>query len=150
MIVKDLDAEKLAMKARDSLSSYCYLECSAYCCRRGYLLLSASEVKLMQNTNIKDLKIIPVKTKFERKKYIFNLGLKRNGCKQNGCPNLLDYKCTIHKNPLRPKACKEFPLFIWKNKTILVTDECPAVKENKLYPFLAEFKMRGYTIIYSS
>ena len=143
MIVKDVVAQELAVAARNSISKYCYLECNAYCCRRGYLLLSASEVGLMKDINKKDLKIMPIRTKNDKKRYIFNLGLK-----SHGCPNLLNYKCTIHLNPARPKACKEYPLFIWENKTVVVTDECPAVKDNKLYSYLAEFKSLGYTLIY--
>jgi Fe-S-cluster containining protein len=138
---KNITSEKLAITARKSLSKYCYTECKAYCCRKGYLLLTAKEVKLIQNTHKKNLKITPT----NKKKYIFNLG-----SNTNGCPNLQNYKCTIHKNPARPKACKEFPLFIWKNKTIMVTHACPAVKENKLYPYLAKFKTMKYKIIYNT
>ncbi|MGV8171444.1 MAG: YkgJ family cysteine cluster protein [Candidatus Woesearchaeota archaeon] len=141
----DAIAEELAIRARESLSGYCYSECMAYCCRRGYLLLSAEEVGLMQNTCIEDLKIMPLRTKTDAKRYIFNLG-----SKGLGCPNLSEYKCVIHTNPARPKACKEFPLFIWNNNTIVINDECPAVKENRLYPYLAEFKNMGYKLIYSS
>lgn len=128
-------AEDLAVRARESLSSYCYNECLAYCCRKGYLLLSEPEVPLFQ-MDIKDLVIMPID-----RSYIFNLG--------KGCPNLQGYKCLIHKNPLRPKACKEFPLFIF-GKTVVVTEDCPAVKQNKLYPFLAEFKSMGYNLVYST
>jgi len=145
MIIKDAVAETLAINARESLSSYCYTECKAYCCRRGYLILSAKEVSLMKDTLKEDLKIMPIRTESDKKRYIFNLG---SGI--NGCPNLTDYKCTIHTNLSRPKACKEFPLFIWKNKTVLVTDECPAVKENKLYSYLSEFKAMGYKIVYKT
>jgi hypothetical protein len=128
-------AESLAISARESISSYCYNECLAYCCRKGYLLLSEKEVNLLQ-MDIKNLVILPVD-----KRYIFNLS--------KGCPNLKEYKCIIHKNPERPKACKEFPLFICEN-TIVVTEDCPAVKQDMLYPYLAEFKARGYTLIYTS
>jgi len=147
MIVKDAFAEDLAISARDSLSSYCYSECMAYCCRRGYLLLSAEEVGLMRNTLIEDLKIMPIRTEVvnDAKRFIFSLSA--NG---KGCPNLSDYKCVIHTNPNRPKACKEFPLFIGNDKTIIIGDECPAVKENQLYTYLAEFKRKGYKLIYSS
>jgi Fe-S-cluster containining protein len=146
-IIKDEVAETLAIAARKSISNYCYSECMAYCCRRGYLLLSAEEVGLMRNINIEDLKIMPIRIEIanDAKRYIFNLG-----AKSFGCPNLTDYKCVIHANPLRPKACKEYPLFIWKDKTIVITDECPAVKENQLYAYLSEFKALGYKLIYSS
>lgn len=128
-------AEKLAISARKSISSYCFNECLAYCCRRGYLLLSKKEVGLLR-IDFNNLVIMPVD-----KRYIFNLS--------KGCPNLKDYKCTIHKNSKRPKVCKEFPLFIFE-KTIIITEDCPAVKENMLYPFLAEFKSMGYKLIYTS
>jgi len=146
MILKDVAAEKLAIIARKSLSSYCYNECKAYCCRRGYLLLSEKEVGLMLNVRKEDLPLMPLRTKTDKKRYIFNLGSKGG----NGCPNLLDYKCIIHTNPNRPKACKEFPLFILDNKKIVVSDECPAVKENRLYPYLAEFKLMGYKLVYDN
>jgi hypothetical protein len=126
--------ERLAISARKSISSYCYNECLAYCCRRGYLLLSEKEVNLLK-IDITTLKILPVD-----KRYIFNLS--------TGCPNLKKYKCIIHTNPDRPKTCKEFPLFI-SEKTIIITEDCPAVKDNMLYPFLAEFKKMGYEIKYS-
>jgi Fe-S-cluster containining protein len=127
-------AERLAISARESLSSYCYKECLAYCCRKGYLLLSEKEVNLLC-LDIKDLTIMPID-----KRYIFNLG--------KGCPNLINYKCIIHKNSKRPKACREFPLFISEDK-IIITEDCPAIKANMLYPFLAEFKAMGFTLIYS-
>ena len=128
-------SESLAISARASISSYCYNECLAYCCRRGYLLLSEKEANLLQ-IDTKDLILMPID-----KRYIFNLG--------KGCPNLVEFKCIIHKNPDRPKACKEFPLFISEN-TIIVTEDCPAVKQSMLYPYLAEFKTMGYTLIYTS
>ncbi len=144
MNIKDAAAEKLAMAARKSLSSYCYSECKASCYRKGYLLLTAKEVSLIKGTHKEDLKILPVQMKTNEKGYVFNLG-----SRVDGCPNLLDYKCAIHENPARPKTCKEFPLFFWKNKTIMVTYACSAVKENKLYPYLAKFKRMGYKLVYS-
>ncbi len=162
MVLKDVDvtktdveAEKLAISARESISSYCYTECKAYCCRKGYLLLTAEEVALMRNSCKDDLEMIP--TDANEQRYVFNLG-----SRVTGCPNLENnsdinsdnhadrYKCIIHKDPKRPKACKEFPLFIWSNKTVMVTNVCPAVKEHKLYPYLVQFKSMGYKIIYGS
>ena len=145
MIIKDITGEELANAARQSLSSYCYLMCGAYCCKRGYLVLSEEEVGLMKNTNIEELKLAPIDAEIvnDTKKYIFNLGFT-----DQGCPNLCEYKCEIHTNPKRPKACKEFPIFVRENKTVIVTDECPGVLTNLLYPYLAEFKKRGYKLIY--
>jgi len=143
VIVQDGIAEKLAIKARASISTYCYTECRAYCCRKGYLLLTAKEVKLIRNVSIKELKMIPVLTALNKKGYVLDLGQKLSGC-----PNLENYKCTIHKNPNRPKTCGDFPLFIWKDKTIMVTNACPAVRENKLYPYLSKFKKMGYKLVH--
>lgn len=128
-------AEKLAINARKSISNYCYNECLAFCCRRGYLLLSQKEASLLQIGSEK-----LASAKFD-KKFVFNLG--------KGCPLLKDYKCGIHKNPNRPKACREFPLFI-HGKEIIVTEDCPAVKLNMLYPYLGKFKTMGYNLIYTS
>lgn len=136
----NFDPEELANKARESLSTYCFTECKAKCCRKGFLLLKAEEVPLMQGVDKEKLKVIP--TAEDGREFVLNLGEK-----ETGCPNLQDYKCMIHKNPNRPKACQDFPLFIWKNKTIMVTHACPGVRENMLYPFLAEFKMKGYKIV---
>jgi hypothetical protein len=144
MITEDVAAEKLAITARESISSYCYTECKAYCCRRGYLLLKAEELQLIKGMTKKNPRMIPVYTKLDKHAFALNLG-----GKLNGCPNLTDYKCTIHKNPLRPKTCKDFPLFIRANKTIMITNACPAVFENKFYPFLAEFKKMGYKLEYA-
>jgi Fe-S-cluster containining protein len=134
----DPKAEKLAAEARDSLSEFCYTECLAYCCRRGYLLLSEAEVSLMQ-VNKDDLHQMPCSGD-DAIKYIFHLG------KNEGCPNLIDHKCSIHTNSQRPKACRDFPVFLFEKK-VIVSEECPAVDQNRLYPILAEFKKIGYEIV---
>ena len=137
MILKNI-AEKLARQARNSISDHCY-ECKALCCRSEHLLLTEKEAVGMMKMDLSELRKLEVP---KEDKYIFNLG-------SSSCPNLRNYRCNIHKNPDRPKACKEFPLFIWKNNTIMVSFKCPAAKENKLYPFLAKFKALGYKLVYS-
>lgn len=136
----DIVAEELANKARESLSSYCINECKAKCCRMGFLLLTEAEVPLFKNTFKENLRSIPIQE--DKKEFILNLN-------KGGCPNLKDNKCTIHTNPLRPKTCSSYPLFVRKNKTILISNTCEGVRENKLYPFLAEFKQKGYTLTYT-
>jgi Fe-S-cluster containining protein len=126
-------AEKLVLKARNSIGKYCFTECKAYCCRKGYLMLTNKETIMMMKKS-KD-----VLTKIERGKYVLDLGAK-------GCPSLKNYKCSIHKNPKRPKACKEFPIFIWDKKTIKVSQRCLAVKNELIYPYLAKLKLMGYKI----
>ena len=141
--ITDVAAEKLAILARDSLSSYCYTECKAYCCRHGHLLLTGKEVELFKDTRKEDLKIVSLHDGIDGQRYVLNLK-----SHVDGCPNLSGYKCIIHKDPDRPKACKEFPLFIWKDKTVMVTNVCPAVKDNMLFPYLTQFKSMGYKIVY--
>ncbi len=42
-----MDAEQIAEKARKSISKFCYEECNAYCCRKGYLILNKDEVDVV-------------------------------------------------------------------------------------------------------
>ena len=134
-----MDAEKLAEKARSSISVYCIEDCKAYCCRKGYLELTKEELNLISNNDKKTLEDKNSLDYTQNETYLLDLGL------QN-CPSLKDSFCTIHKNPKRPNACKEFPLFIWENKIIHLSRRCPAVREEKLYPFIAKFKQMGYEI----
>ena len=142
---KDADnkANQIADAARASLSDYCSSECKAYCCRRGFLLLEKDQVPLFASSE-KDSRVIATEKDGGGIAYAFDLA----GA-PDGCPKLRDHLCIIHKDPARPKACKDFPLFFWKEKTVMATRVCPAVKENKLYPFLAELKRLGYRIVYS-
>ncbi|MFQ5474254.1 MAG: hypothetical protein ACE5DM_00290 [Candidatus Nanoarchaeia archaeon] len=39
--------EAIADRARESISQYCIEECKAYCCRKGYLLLTPEEKALV-------------------------------------------------------------------------------------------------------
>jgi Fe-S-cluster containining protein len=142
-ILETNDIEILANQARNSISDYCSKECNALCCRSEHILLTELEVINIMHMKPSSLEIIKEDLYYDDRKYIFNLG-----SQTLPCPNLKDLKCTIHKNPDRPKACKEFPLFIWQNKTIMVSFRCPAAKENKLYPYLAKFKSLGYNILY--
>lgn len=134
-----MNEELLANEARTSISEYCFTECNAYCCRKGYILLSREEADLLTHNKTDELIEKEVIAIEEGGEYVVDFS------KQN-CPSLKDNMCTIHKNPNRPKACKEFPLFIWPHKIIHISQRCPAVKENKLYPYLTQFKLMGYTI----
>jgi Fe-S-cluster containining protein len=136
----DLKAERLAVKARNSLSTYCYSECKAYCCRKGYLLMSEKETILVAGVQMKKIKENNSLTAINTGEYMLHLG-----AHGQSCPSLKEFRCEIHKNPNRPLACKEFPLFIWKNKKIRVSSRCPAVNEGLLYPYLARFKLMGYS-----
>lgn len=142
---KKIAAEKLAVKARESISKYCFTECGAYCCRKGYLPMTAKQAKVVGGDEKNNLIEKGFLTKIEGGKYVLELW----GDTQ-GCPRLDGFKCTIHKNPDRPTACKEFPIFIWGKNTIRVSRRCPAVKEDLLYPYLAKFKLMGYELSYGS
>jgi Fe-S-cluster containining protein len=136
-------AETLATKARNSLGKYCYSECNAYCCRKGLILMTAKEAKLLSSGKHK--KMENVFTKTEKGKYVLDLSEKI------GCPQLKNSRCTVHKHPGRPTACKDFPLFIWRKKgkdVIHLSGRCPAVNAGLLYPFLAKFKLMGFDLDY--
>ncbi|MBI2662709.1 YkgJ family cysteine cluster protein [Candidatus Woesearchaeota archaeon] len=133
----------LAIEARNSLGSYCFTECHAYCCRKGYLILTPKEADLLSPNNKKESILNKTIIPLHGGKYVLDLGSK------DGCPQLQEHKCNIHTNPERPLACKEFPLFI-KGNTIRLSRRCPAVRENILYPYLAQFKLLGYTLAYGN
>lgn len=136
-------AENIAMKARNSISSYCSSECKAYCCRKGYLLMTSKEKDLVVNNHNNELNDNGCLIKTEKGEYSLDLD-----SAHQGCPSLDGNKCKIHKNPDRPKACKEFPLFLWDNKMIRMSERCPAVRADLFYPFIAEFKLMGYNVSY--
>ena len=128
-------AEILAKKARNSIGKYCMEECNSLCCRKGFIKLTDKELKLVigdKVINKSEIKII-------------SLGMNRL-CLDKNCPSLLNQKCTIHTNKNRPLICKEFPLFIDGNR-IVVSHDCPAVEDNKLYPFLRKFKKMGFDVV---
>lgn len=129
----DPSIEQLAKEARDSLSEYCYSECRSYCCRKGYLLLTEKEAKLITDKRLKQDKDGGYILDFDDDKA--------------GCPRLSDFKCTIYKEEGRPKACKEFPIFIWENKMIRISPRCPAVRAGLLYPYTARFVKMGFSIV---
>ena len=137
-------AASLAIAARNSLRSYCFTECHAYCCRKGYLILTPKEADLLSNNNKKEMIEKKSLTPIPGGKYVLDLASEKFGCQQ-----LQEYKCNIHTNLHRPLACKEFPLFISGN-TIRLSHRCPAVQENLLYPYLAQFKLLSYPITYGT
>lgn len=105
--------------------------------------MSLKEKDLVVNGHNKELSENGCLIKTEKGEY--SLDLDSN---HEGCPSLDENKCKIHNDLGRPKACKEFPIFIWENKTIRLSQRCPAVMGNILYPYLAEFKLMGYSFSY--
>lgn len=127
-----MEAENIAKKARKSISQFCFEECNAYCCRKGYLLLTKKELDLVAGK--KQIKIQLQKDN----KYSLFLG--------DTCPSLQgNFKCKIHRNRNRPQACKEFPIFIYE-KNIILSGRCLAVKQGKFYPYIKQWLKLGYKI----
>jgi Fe-S-cluster containining protein len=137
-----MNIELLVDEARNSINTFCYEECNAYCCKKGYLILSKEETKLMINKNKRQLLKEKSLYKMKDNRYAFNLDNKFGFC-----PRLIDNKCSIHKHPNRSSTCKKFPIFII-DKTIKVSTRCPAVKQGKLYPYIHKFIKMGYKILY--
>ena len=136
-----MKAEEIANKARDALSEYCINECSAYCCRKGYLILSKKEMELITNDKENLLRSEGFIRPLLGGKYSVILGNSLGGC-----PSLKDSKCTIHKNSERPLACKEFPIFI-SGKQVRISKRCFGAKTGLLYPYIRELISLGYEIV---
>ena len=128
-----MDSKQLANKARKSISNYCINECSAYCCRKGYLIVSKKELDLIDSGKKGDVK--------ELEDGNFSLNMNKTPC-----PSLSgDFTCGVHMEKDRPQTCKDFPLFIKGDKVHLST-RCFAVKENMFFAFIKEFEGLGFKV----
>ena len=134
-------AKQIMEDARNSIGAFCSEECKAYCCRKGYLVITDSQADLLLGERRKE---------FEQKKLIKKQEDGRHslflGDYNHTCPRLKDYVCTIHKNPNRPQACQDFPLFT-EGKRIMLSPRCLAVKKEMLYPYVAELLAMGYELV---
>jgi Fe-S-cluster containining protein len=137
-----MNIEILVQEARNSISRFCYEECNAYCCKKGYLILSEEEIELMIIRDKEGLIKEKSLYKMPDDKYAFNLNNKFGFC-----PRLVDNKCTIHKHPNRSLTCKKFPIFVFA-KSIKLSNRCLAVREGKLYAYIHKFKKMGYQVLY--
>lgn len=130
--------ETLAEKTRKKISDFCINECCAFCCRKGYLTLSLREMNLIVGDV--EAKLI------SEEKLNEMLNGKYSLCFENsleGCPQLKDKKCLIHANSLRPKTCKDFPIFIL-GKKIKISNRCPAKADGKFFKFEHDAMNLGY------
>lgn len=125
-------AEKIADKARKSISKFCIEECKAYCCRKGYLILDDSNVNLVTQGNKDKLMSNYVLKELGDERYSFFLGHR-----DHPCPSLKDHRCMIHSDDKRPLACKNFPLFI-EDDILRLSPRCVAVKLGMLYPYVTK------------
>jgi hypothetical protein len=134
-----MDAEAVINKARQSISRFCIEECKSYCCRRGYLTLKEKEVDIVtqgRRQEFIDKKIL------KKLKYDYSMFL---GDDNTTCPCLKDFKCIIHESMERPKACRDFPIFVDGN-LIKLSPRCLAVKAGMLYPYVKRLMMMGYKL----
>jgi hypothetical protein len=136
-----MDINKYLKQARKSIGKFCIEECNAYCCKKGYLILSDKEVKITLS-NMKDflerddsLKIISPKS--------YSLKLHNS---YGSCPSLKDNKCIIHNKKSRSNTCKDYPIFKIDDKTIHFSKRCLAVKQNKFYPYIHKLKKMGFIV----
>jgi Fe-S-cluster containining protein len=135
-----MDAEKIADKARKAIGKFCMEECKAYCCRKGYLNFGPESVDIICQGRKDELEEKKTLAKIKDGKYSLYLGNY-----DQPCPSLKDYKCMIHKNPKRPLACKQFPVFL-EGRTLRLSSRCLAVKQGLLYPYIKKILSLGYTI----
>jgi len=133
--------QELANSVRAKISDYCYTECHAYCCRKGYLMISEEELNLIVGEDKN--KFISEGSVSEMINGKFRLDFS-NSC--GGCPQLKDFKCMIHTEEKRPQTCKDFPIFIL-GKKIKISNRCPAKKAGKFYFFEKEATDLGYEIV---
>ena len=122
-----MHSEEIIEKVKQSLGEFCYTECKAFCCRKGYLVLKNEELDNFVNGRKEELEREGILMKGKNGNYYVELGKK-------GCPNLnKDFKCKIYSK--RPSVCRQFPLMN-SGKYIIIPDICPLAKEQKLYPLI--------------
>ncbi len=138
--MNNMDAENIAQKARKSISKFCYEECKAYCCRKGYLILDKDEVDVVTQGKRKQLEKDKMLKKIKNGKYSLYMGNY-----DFPCPSLKDNKCMIHNDPKRPKTCNDFPLFL-QGKVIRLSLRCLAVKQDLFYPYVKQLVVLGYIV----
>ncbi len=128
-------------KARKSISKFCIDECHAYCCRKGYLVLTEKEAKLItKKENLIESKNIKKLDNGNYSLYLGGIGMP--------CPSLKkEFECGIHDKRARPKTCKDFPIFVLDEKTVKFSSRCLAVKLNMFYPYVKKLISEGYTVI---
>jgi Fe-S-cluster containining protein len=133
-----MDAEHILTEARESISLFCMQECKAYCCRKGYLVLTSKEAVLVSGH--------PLSTKDDALRDVVGGGHALHlGETHAGCPCLKDFKCTIHTDVSRPKTCKDFPIFRQGN-VVRFSPRCPAVQAGKMYQVEHELMQLGFEI----
>jgi len=133
--------KKLVEEIQISMEDFCRQECHAFCCRKGYLMLSRKEVELVVGDK-ENILIAEGRLK-EMINGKYSLSFENS---LGGCPQLKDNKCMIHSEVGRSNTCKDFPILILRNK-IKISNRCPAKKENKFFKFEKEAIALGYEVV---
>ena len=120
--------EDLLKKARKDIEKYCMEECAAYCCRKGFLVLTEDELDIVTKGDHSKIK--------KQKDGTYALELQR------GCPSLEENSCTIHTSRLRPKTCSDFPIF-YSGNVVIFSARCPASQTHYFYPLKHELRRLG-------
>lgn len=135
-----MNPERVASEARRSISSFCYDECRSYCCRKGFLTVAEAELPIITQGR---------QAKLEREGRILTLSDGFSLNLEGGCPSLKEFRCTIHASPKRPKACREYPIWV-RGGIIFVSPRCLAVRQGLLYSYVRRLREAGYRIIDSA
>ncbi|MFO8015848.1 MAG: hypothetical protein R6U32_01980 [Candidatus Woesearchaeota archaeon] len=135
----------IAEKARKSIGEFCSSECRAYCCRKGYLVMNTVQAGLLTSGRISDFISEKRMKRISDDKYSLFLG-----DYEKPCPCLKDFRCMVHSNPLRPEACRDFPVFVdAESMTVRLSHRCLAVKEGRMYAFEKQWLALGCRVVYS-
>lgn len=137
------EAERIADEARNSISEFCMNECGAYCCRKGYIMVREHQL----NTIATKEKQIILNNEGKIKEFLSSGKFQVDFTNSlGGCPALIENKCSVHKNPERPKVCHEFPIFVFVDH-VRISSKCPAQENNKFYPHIRQFTELGLKIV---
>ena len=134
-------ANKIANKARKSISKFCFEDCMAYCCRKGYLVLTKYEVNKVTQGRKKEFEKLDLLKKLKNGDYSLNMGTNNFPC-----PSLQGYKCLVHKSLKRSKTCGDFPIFI-TSENIKLSPRCLAVKQGLFFPYIKQWMALGFKIM---
>lgn len=100
---------------RFSLENYCLEICPSKCCSNGKICLTDKEAELIsENSN----------AEITKHHHLNVLNLTNRPCPKL---NKETKECMIFDNELRPKMCKDFPLFL-RYKTLVISEFCPATR----------------------
>ncbi|MFH1276260.1 MAG: YkgJ family cysteine cluster protein [Candidatus Woesearchaeota archaeon] len=133
----------LTMEARKGISRFCYEECHALCCRKGFLPVKLKELQMIAKDKLVDSCLNGHVNKNSDGNYSLFMGKF-----DAPCPALLDHKCTIHSSKSRPQVCRDYPIFLDREKKeVKLSPKCPAVQENKFYGYEAKMQALGYKIL---